>query len=89
MLDFTIYSYGYSELIYHTLQAIAMFRNSNFYTSVITTISLLAGLTYAIQMAAASSDAQWKTAIRRVMAMGVFIQALLLPTTTMSIKDNV
>lgn len=89
MLDFTIYSYGYSELIYHTLQAIAMFRNSNFYTSVITTISLLAGLTYAIQMAAASSDAQWKTAIRRVMAMGVFIQALLLPTATMSIKDNV
>jgi len=89
MLDFTIYSYGYSELIYHTLQAIAMFRNSNFYTSVITTVSLLAGLTYAIQMAAASSDDQWRSAIRRVMAMGIFIQALLLPTATMSIKDNV
>ncbi|MDC0864335.1 conjugal transfer protein TraG N-terminal domain-containing protein [Rickettsiaceae bacterium] len=89
MLDFTIYSYGYSELIYHTLQAIAMFRNSNFYTSVITTVSLLAGLTYAIQMAAASSDDQWRSAIRRVMAMGIFIQALLLPTATMAIKDNV
>jgi hypothetical protein len=77
MLDFTIYSYGYSELIYHTLQAIAMFRNSNFYTSIITTVALLAGLTYAIQMAAASSDDQWRAAIRRVMAMAVFIQALL------------
>lgn len=89
MLDFTIYSYGYSELIYHTLQAIAMFRNSNFYTSVITTVALLAGLTYAVQMAAASSDDQWRSAIRRVMAMGIFIQALLLPTATMTIKDNV
>ena len=89
MLDFTIYSYGYSELIYHTLQAIAMFRNSNFYTSIITTISLLAGLTYAIQMAAASSDDQWRAGIRRVMAMGIFIQSLLLPTATMAIKDNV
>ena len=89
MLDFTIYSYGYSELIYHTLQAIAMFRNSNFYTATITTVSLLAGLTYAIQMAAASSNDQWRASIRRIMAMGIFVQALLLPTTTMSIKDNV
>ena len=89
MLDFTIYSYGYSELIYHTLQAIAMFRNSNFYTGTITTVSLLAGLTYAVQMAAASSNDQWRASIRRVMAMGIFVQALLLPTTTMSIKDNV
>ena len=58
MLDFTIYSYGYSELINHTLQVIAMFRNFDFYTSVIITISLLAGLTYAIQMTAVSSDTQ-------------------------------
>jgi len=66
-----------------------MFRNSNFYTATITTVSLLAGLTYAIQMAAASSNDQWRASIRRIMAMGIFVQALLLPTTTMSIKDNV
>lgn len=33
MLDLTIYSYGYSEIIYQTLQAIAMFRNMDFYTT--------------------------------------------------------
>lgn len=89
MLDFTIYSYGYAEIIYHTLQAIAMFRNSAFYTTIITTIALLAGLTYAVQMVAAKADDQWRAALKRVIGMTIFIHALLLPTTSMTIKDNV
>ena len=77
MLDFTIYAYGYSEIIKNTLEAIAMFRNSNFYPTIITTVALLSGLTYAIQMAAARVDEQWRTAIRRVLGMAVFIHILL------------
>lgn len=89
MLDFTIYSYGYSEIIFHTLQAIAMFRNSEFYTTVIASVALLAGVTYAIQMAAARVDGEWRQAIKRIIVMMILINSLLLPTATMSIKDNV
>ena len=89
MLDFTIYSYGYSEIIYHTLQAIAMFRNSDFYPVVITTVAILAGLTYAIHMVAARADGEWRALLRRVIGMAVFIEALLLPKVSMSIKDHV
>jgi ABC-type glycerol-3-phosphate transport system permease component len=89
MLDLTIYSYGYSEIIFHTLQAIAMFRNSAFYTTIISTVAVLAGLTYAIQMAGARADEQWRQALRRVIGMAIFIQALLLPVTTMTVKDHV
>lgn len=89
MLDFTIYSYGYSEIIFHTLQAIAMFRNSDFYTVVISTVALLAGLTYALHIAAAKAEGEWKQYLKRVIGMVVFINTLMLPTSTMSIKDNV
>lgn len=89
MLDFTIYSYGYSEIIYHTLQAIAMFRNSDFYPATVTTVAILSGLTYAIQMVAARADGEWRASLRRVMGMAIFIHALLLPKVTMSIKDHV
>lgn len=89
MLDLTIYSYGYSEIIYHTLQAIAMFRNSNFYTTIIATIGLISGFTYAIKMVAARVDSEWRDSLKRIIGMVIFIQALLLPTATMRVKDNV
>lgn len=89
MLDFTIYSYGYSEIIYHTLQAIAMFRNSDFYTTVITTVALIAGFIYAVQMVAARAEGEWRGSLRRVIGMVIFIHALLLPKVTMSVKDHV
>lgn len=89
MLDFTIYSYGYSEIIYHTLQAIAMFRNSDFYPTIINMVALLAGFIYAIQMVLAKAEGEWRQYLRRVLGMVVFINALLLPVATMSIKDNV
>jgi TraG-like protein, N-terminal region len=89
MLDFTIYSYGYSEIIYHTLQAIAMFRNSDFYTTIITTVALIAGFIYAVQMVAARGEAEWRGSLRRVIGMMIFIHALLLPKVTMSVKDHV
>ncbi len=89
MLDLTIYSYGYSEIIYHTLQGIAMFRNSTFYTTVISTVALFTGLVYALQIAGAESNDQLKQSIRKVLGMIIFIHVLLLPVTTMTVKDNV
>lgn len=89
MLDFTIYSYGYWQIIHNTLQAIAMFRNSDFYMVVISTVALLAGLTYALHMVVAKAEGEWKQSLKRVIGMMVFINALMLPTTTMSIKDSV
>lgn len=89
MLDLTIYSYGYSEIIFHTMQAIAMFRNSDFYIAVISAVSLLAGLTYALYMIAARGEGEWKQYLKKIIGMVVFINALLFPTATMSVKDNV
>ena len=89
MLDFTIYSYGYSEVIYHTLQAIAMFRNSDFYTTIVATVALISGFIYAIQMVAARAEGEWRASLRRIIGMTIFINALLLPKVTMSIQDHV
>lgn len=89
MLDLTIYCYGYSEIIFHTLQAIAMFRGSGFYLTVITTISLTSGLIYALRMVGASGADSWRGHLRGIIVVGVFTQSMLLPTTTMTIKDNV
>lgn len=88
-MDLTIYSYGYSELIYQTLQAIAMFRNSAFYPAVINTVALTSGVILAIRMAASNSDNQARQYLRQVLGMVVFINILLLPKTEMYIKDNV
>lgn len=46
MIDLIIHCYGYSELIFHVLQGIAMFRESGFYSTVITTMTLAVGTFY-------------------------------------------
>ena len=89
MLDLTIYTYGYSEILFHTLQAIAMFRNSNFYPLMVTTIALLVGVTYALRITMAASGDEMRLYLRKIIGMVIFIHILLLPTTSMSIKDNV
>lgn len=89
MLDLTIYSYGYSEIIYQTLQAIALFRNMDFYTTMVTTVALISGVIYSIQMVTARGEGEWRVHLRRVIGMTIFIHALLLPKVTMSVKDHV
>jgi len=59
-MDLTIHAYGYSELIFHTLQGLAMFRESNFYPTVINTMVLLVGTYLAMQMAASKAEGQWR-----------------------------
>jgi hypothetical protein len=88
-MDLTIYSYGYSELIYHTLQAIAMFRNSAFYPTVLNAVALASGVILAMRMAASAQEGQWRQYLKQGCGTVIFINMLLLPTTSMSIKDHV
>lgn len=64
-------------------------RFSGFYTTVINTVALISGVGYAIQMVIARAEGEWRIYLRRIIGMIIFINALLLPTTTMTIKDNV
>jgi len=88
-MDLTIHSYGYSELLFHVLQGIAMFRESGFFPAVINTMMLLVGMFYAMQMSAARAEGQWRQYLLRCIGMVVFVNSLLLPKTTMFIKDHV
>jgi hypothetical protein len=88
-MDLTIHAYGYSELIFHTLQGLAMFRESNFYPTVINTMVLLVGTYLAMQMAASKAEGQWRQYLLRCLGMIVFVNSLLLPKTSMFIRDHV
>ena len=88
-MDLTIHMYGYSELIFHTLQGIAMFRESNFYPTVINTMVLLVGTYLAMQMAASKAEGQWRQYLLKCLGMIVFVNSLLLPKTSMFIRDHV
>ena len=88
-MDLTIHAYGYSELIFHTLQGLAMFRESNFYPTVINTMVLLVGTYLAMQMAASKAEGQWRQYLLKCLGMIVFVNSLLLPKTSMFIRDHV
>lgn len=88
-MDLTIHMYGYSELIFHTLQGLAMFRESNFYPTVINTMVLLVGTYLAMQMAASKAEGQWRQYLLKCLGMIVFVNSLLLPKTSMFIRDHV
>jgi len=88
-MDLTIHMYGYSELIFHTLQGLAMFRESNFYPMVINTMVLLVGTYLAMQMAASKAEGQWRQYLLKCLGMIVFVNSLLLPKTSMFIRDHV
>ena len=88
-MDLTIHAYGYSELIFHTLQGLAMFRESNFYPTVINTMVLLVGTYLAMQMAASKAEGQWRQYLLKCLGMIVFVNSLLLPKASMFIRDHV
>ena len=46
-MDLIIHTYGYIDAIYYVMNAIAMFRNSGFFTSIINTVSVCVALYYA------------------------------------------
>jgi hypothetical protein len=88
-MDLTIHAYGYSELLFHTLQGLAMFRESNFYPTVINTMVLLVGTYLAMQMAASKAEGQWRQYLLKCLGMIVFVNSLLLPKASMFIRDHV
>ena len=64
-----------------------MFRNSGFFTTIITTVCLLVGVYYAIKMAA--NGFHLRVYAMKIMGMLVLINSLLLPKAEMIIKDHV
>ena len=88
-MDMIIHSYGYGQTIFNTLNALAMIRQTNLYPAMITTITLLVGMFYSWQMAASRVDGEWRRYIMKVAGMLVLINALLLPQTSMNVKDHV
>jgi hypothetical protein len=89
MIDLIIYTYGYHEALYNVLQAIAMFRNSQFFTTLINAVCLLVGMYYAVRMSYSQSHSHWRMYLMKAFGMLVLVNSLLLPTTNMILKDQV
>ena len=88
-MDLTIHAYGYGETIGHALQALAMIRNSMLYPTMINTIALMLGVYYSWKMAASRVEGEWRQYLAKVGGMIILINALLLPKTSMNVKDHV
>ena len=88
-MDLTIHAYGYGETIGHALQALAMIRNSMLYPTMINTIALMLGVYYSWQMAASRVEGEWRQYLAKVGGMIILINCLLLPKTSMNVKDHV
>ena len=88
-MELTIHLYGYAYHMFNTLNAIAMLRNSTLYPAMVNTAALMVGVFYAWKMAASRAEGEWRQYLLKVGAMIVVINALLLPKTSMNIKDHV
>jgi TraG-like protein, N-terminal region len=88
-MELTIHLYGYAYHMFNTLNAIAMLRNSTLYPAMINTAALMVGVFYAWKMAASRAEGEWRQYLLKVGGMIVVINALLLPKTSMNIKDHV
>ena len=88
-MDLTVHIYGYGHMVFHNLTAIAMLRNSNLYPSMVNVIGLMVGTYYAMRMAAANAEGEWRQYLMKVFGMITLINALLLPTTSMNIRDHI
>jgi hypothetical protein len=88
-MDFTIHVYGYAYYMFNTLNSIAMLRNSSLYPAIINTVTIVIALYYALQISVSNTDYEWRTYIKKVLGIIVLINALLLPKTSMNIKDHV
>lgn len=88
-MDLTIHAYGYAETIFNTLNALAMIRNSNLWPAMITTISLMVGTYYAWKIAGSGMSGEWRGYLMRVFGMVFLVNALLMPRTTMYVRDHV
>jgi hypothetical protein len=88
-MELIIHAYGYSGLIVNVLNGLAMFRSSNFYPVIINTMVLMVGTFYAWRIAASGVGEQWRGYLTKCFGMIIFVNALLLPKTSMFVKDHV
>jgi hypothetical protein len=88
-MELTIHLYGYAHHMFNTLNAIAMFRNSALYPATINTMALMVAAYYAIRMAGSRAEGEWRQYLMKIGGMLLLINALLLPKTSMNIKDHV
>ncbi len=88
-MELTIHLYGYAYHMFNTLNAIAMLRNSTLFPAMVNTAALMVGVFYAWKMAASRAEGEWRQYLLKVGGMIVVINALLLPKTSMNIKDHV
>ena len=88
-MEFTIHLYGYAYHMFNTLNAIAMFRNSSLYPAAINTMALMVAAYYSLRMAGARAEGEWRQYLIKVAGMILVINALLLPKTSVNIKDHV
>ncbi|NRB10877.1 MAG: conjugal transfer protein TraG N-terminal domain-containing protein, partial [Rickettsiaceae bacterium] len=89
ILDLTIHTYGYGDLLLKTLNGIAKFRNSGAYDTLVGFVTVMTGFYCGVNMSCSFSGDGWKLWLRKLLGVVVFIQLAMIPTTTMKVKDHV
>ena len=85
-MELTIYTYGYGEVIYQTLQGIAMIRNSAIWPGLIKLLALFMTFYYALLIARGNGIG---AALNKWFGMLMLTFVMLKPTTTMQVVDNI
>lgn len=88
-MDLTIHTYGYIDAMYNTMQAIAMFKQSDAYWYLVQGVWFCMGCFYAVQLAGSTHLGQFKSHIYKVLGLCIIVNGLLLPSTHMIIKDHI
>lgn len=88
-MNLTMHTYGYIDALYNTLQALAMFRNADFYAELVQGVWFISGCYQALKLAHSTSSDAFKTTLYKVLGLIVLVNTLLLPTASMIIKDHV
>lgn len=88
-MELTIHLYGYAYHMFNTLNAIAMLRNSTLYPGIINTVTIVVAAYYALKISGSNADGEWRQYLKKVLGIVVLINGLLLPKTSVNIKDHV
>lgn len=88
-MELIIYTYGHIDAIYYVISGIAMIMNSEFADLMIKTISIISASYWALKASYASSAGGGKHYLVKIFGMICVVNILLVPKTTISIKDHV
>lgn len=88
-MELVIYTFGHIDASFYTLSGIAMIMSSNFADLMISTLSFISAAYFTIRAAYASSAGNAKFFLIKIFGMIIIINILLIPKTTITIKDHV